>query len=73
LVTSALATSETAAARHREEMLGLGLIPGDRIRHAKFGTGIVATVSGDEVTATFEGIGQKRLSLAFAPIEKLST
>jgi DNA helicase II / ATP-dependent DNA helicase PcrA len=44
---------------------------GDQIRHAKFGEGIVATVDGDEVTATFAGLGTKRLSLSFAPIEKL--
>jgi len=67
----ALPTSEATAAAHREAMLGLDLAPGDRIRHAKFGEGIVAVVSGDEVTATFEGLGPKRLSLSFAPIEKV--
>ncbi|HVQ44209.1 MAG TPA: UvrD-helicase domain-containing protein [Candidatus Saccharimonadia bacterium] len=66
------ATTEAQAATHREAMLGLDLAPGDRIRHAKFGDGIVAAVSGDEVTAAFEGIGTKRLSLSFAPIEKIS-
>lgn len=71
MMTSALATSEAEAARHREEMMGLGLAPGDRIRHSKFGEGIVAAVNGDEVTATFAGVGSKRLSLAFAPIEKI--
>lgn len=65
------ATTEAQAAAHREAMLGLDLAPGDRIRHAKFGEGIVAAVSGDEVTAAFEGVGQKRLSLSFAPIEKI--
>jgi DNA helicase-2/ATP-dependent DNA helicase PcrA len=65
------ATTEAQAAAHREAMLGLDLNPGDRIRHAKFGDGIVAAVSGDEVTATFQGLGQKRLSLSFAPIEKV--
>ncbi len=66
-----LATTEAQAAAHREAMLGLNLSPGDRIRHAKFGEGIVAAVSGDEVTAAFEGVGQKRLSLSFAPIQKV--
>ncbi len=65
------ATTEAAAADHREAMLGLDLAPGDRIRHTKFGDGIVAGVSGDEVTATFQGLGTKRLSLSFAPIEKV--
>ena len=66
-----LPTTESSAAIHRERMLGLDLQPGDRIRHAKFGEGIVKAVSGDEVTAEFAPVGQKRLSLAFAPIEKI--
>lgn len=71
-ITSAgLPTTEAAAAVHRETMLGLELKVGDRIHHAKFGDGIVSSVSGDEVTATFAGLGSKRLSLAFAPIQKL--
>ncbi len=65
------ARSEQETAAHREAMLGLDLAPGDRIRHAKFGEGIVSNISGDEVTAAFEGIGSKRLSLSFAPIEKV--
>lgn len=44
---------------------------GDRISHPAFGEGIVAAVDGDELTATFNGVGQKRLSLSFAPIQKL--
>jgi DNA helicase-2/ATP-dependent DNA helicase PcrA len=64
-------TTTQAAAIHRERMLGLELSPGDRIRHAKFGEGIVASVDGDEVSAAFEGLGTKRLSLSFAPIEKV--
>jgi DNA helicase-2/ATP-dependent DNA helicase PcrA len=54
-----------------EIMPEINLAPGDRIRHSKFGDGIVSEVQGDEVTATFAGLGQKRLSLSFAPIEKL--
>lgn len=48
-----------------------GLRPGDRVRHAKFGPGIVTAVDGDELTAAFEGIGTKHLSLSFAPLEKI--
>ncbi len=64
-------TTRQSADAHREEMLGLDLAPGDRIRHAKFGDGLVSSVSGDEVTATFVGHGPKRLSLSFAPIQKI--
>jgi DNA helicase-2/ATP-dependent DNA helicase PcrA len=69
--SAGLPTTEASAAAHREAMLGLSLAPGDRIRHAKFGEGIVSAVSGDEVTAAFQGLGSKRLSLSFAPIEKV--
>ena len=69
--SSAPATTVHDAAAHREELLGLELVPGDRIEHAKFGQGIVAAINGDEVTATFAGVGTKRLSLSFAPIRKL--
>lgn len=51
--------------------IDIELSPGDTIRHAKFGEGIVASIDGDEVVATFSGLGSKKLSLAFAPIEKV--
>ncbi len=44
---------------------------GDKIRHNKFGDGIVVSVDGDELTAAFAGLGIKRLSLSFAPITKV--
>lgn len=44
---------------------------GDRIRHPKFGEGIVVSAQGDEVVAAFARLGTKKLSLSFAPIEKL--
>ncbi|HUC86972.1 MAG TPA: UvrD-helicase domain-containing protein [Candidatus Saccharimonadales bacterium] len=47
------------------------LQPGDKIRHAKFGEGIVIGVEGDELKAAFEGVGTKQLSLSFAPVEKI--
>ena len=65
-----LPKSEDEAATRREEALGLNLEPGDKITHAKFGEGIVGEVNGDEITATFAGVGTKKLSLSFAPIKK---
>jgi DNA helicase-2/ATP-dependent DNA helicase PcrA len=49
-----------------------GLKPGDRIRHPKFGVGIVVMVDGDDLEAAFEGVGSKHLSLSFAPVEKVA-
>jgi DNA helicase-2/ATP-dependent DNA helicase PcrA len=51
--------------------LGIELDAGDKIRHSKFGEGIVVSVDGDELVAAFAGIGTKKLSLTFAPIEKI--
>lgn len=50
----------------------INFAPGDRLRHAKFGEGIVVSLSGDEIVAAFVGIGTKKLSLSFAPVEKLT-
>jgi DNA helicase-2/ATP-dependent DNA helicase PcrA len=56
--------------------LGLAYRTGEKVRHAKFGEGIVieAKESGadTEVVVAFQGgVGIKRLSLAYAPLEKL--
>ncbi len=55
----------------------LALSPGDRVRHELFGDGVVVSakeVRGDtEVTVAFAGKGVKRLMLAFAPLERVSS
>lgn len=43
----------------------------DTVRHPVFGTGIVVAVEGDEVIVAFQRIGNKKLSLTYAPLEKL--
>ncbi len=43
---------------------------GDRIYHEVFGEGIVTFVEDEEAEIAFEGIGQKRLNLNFAPLKK---
>ena len=49
---------------------------GDRVRHAKFGEGVVVSTkesgSDVEVTVAFPGAGVKRLMLSFAALEKLA-
>ncbi len=48
--------------------------PGDRVHHPTFGPGIVVTsvlARGDEeVTVAFEGKGVKKLSVAYAPLQR---
>lgn len=51
----------------------LKLRPGERIRHNKFGEGIVVSVKDDELVAAFAGFGSKKLSLSFAPIERIKS
>jgi DNA helicase-2/ATP-dependent DNA helicase PcrA len=51
------------------------LAVGDRVRHEKFGEGVVARVLGEGERATlavsFPGLGQKILDPRFAPLEKI--
>lgn len=49
----------------------VNLQTGDRVKHPAFGSGTVVQLEDDEVTIKFPKIGTKRLSLAYAPLEKL--
>ncbi|MCL2280925.1 UvrD-helicase domain-containing protein [Candidatus Saccharibacteria bacterium] len=50
----------------------LELAIGDRVRHQIFGTGKVQEIDGQIITVDF-GVGKpKKLSIAFAPLEKIS-
>lgn len=71
LLSDGEAESNSSFGQLREPtFVHLELQPGDEIEHAKFGKGIVSSVDGDEIVATFRGLGTKKLSLAFAPITK---
>ena len=51
------------------------LVAGDRVRHPKFGDGVVVsstpTKDDEEVVIAFKGMGVKRLLLSLAPLEKV--
>jgi DNA helicase-2/ATP-dependent DNA helicase PcrA len=53
----------------------LVLAAGDRVAHDTFGLGTVVIVSGEgdraEATINFGSLGEKRLLLRYAPVEKL--
>jgi DNA helicase II / ATP-dependent DNA helicase PcrA len=53
----------------------LGLSIGDDVRHVKFGEGVILGLDGAgdkaEVVVNFRDVGEKRLLLAWAPLEKL--
>jgi DNA helicase II / ATP-dependent DNA helicase PcrA len=54
---------------------GLALRVGDDVRHRTFGDGVVQAVEGSgskaEVVVHFAGVGEKRLLLSWAPLEKM--
>ncbi len=58
-----------------EKSHDLNYVPGDRVRHPKFGEGIVVDstrANGDEeVTVAFQGIGVKKLAMSFASLQRL--
>ena len=53
----------------------LGLKVGDDVRHAKWGEGVVLDLEGSgdktEIVVRFPDVGEKRLLLAWAPLEKV--
>lgn len=53
------------------------IVSGDEVRHAHWGDGVVDEIIGEgdrtEAFVSFKGHGQKRLLLAWAPLEKRST
>ncbi len=53
----------------------LGLRVGDDVRHAKFGEGVILAIEGAgekaEAVVRFPGVGEKRLLLTWAPLEKI--
>jgi len=55
--------------------IDMGLSVGDRVKHPKWGEGLVADVSGGGgdglVTINFPNVGQKMVMLKYAPLEKV--
>ena len=53
----------------------LGLRVGDDVRHGKWGEGVILEISGAgdnaEALVRFPSVGEKRLLLSWAPLEKL--
>ncbi len=44
---------------------------GDRVRHPKFGKGIVTELFEEEITVNFDNFGIRRMKKGYAPLEKL--
>ena len=65
-------SSTPSGARGAETM---GLRVGDDVLHDKFGEGVVLALHGDgdkaEAVVNFRGVGEKRLLLAWAPLQKI--
>lgn len=62
------AARETAA---RTTAAGIELKPGDRVRHGKFGEGMVIEADAKTASVAFDTAGVKKLALHVAPLKKL--
>ena len=64
-----------SAARVKSPLAASALGPGDRVRHAHWGDGVIERVAGAgdhaEAYVHFDGVGVKRLLLAWAPLDKV--
>lgn len=73
VVEAALRSGAASAAPTGAE--GLGLRPGDDVRHGKFGDGVILLIEGGgdkaEAVVRFPGVGEKRLLLAWSPLTKI--
>jgi DNA helicase-2/ATP-dependent DNA helicase PcrA len=62
----------TAAATGAEAK---GLRVGDDVRHSKFGEGVILMIEGEgdkaEAVVRFPGVGEKRLLLAWSPLDRV--
>jgi DNA helicase-2/ATP-dependent DNA helicase PcrA len=50
---------------------GLDLEIGERVRHKKFGDGLVIDADGKTLTVMFDAEGRKKLARGLAPISKI--
>jgi DNA helicase-2/ATP-dependent DNA helicase PcrA len=73
IVDAAINAGRRAANTGAETM---GLRIGDDVRHAKFGEGVILLIEGDgdkaEAVVRFPSVGEKRLLLAWSPLERIS-
>ena len=63
--------SAQAEVMAREDAPRAEVKPGDRVRHRKFGEGLVLEEEGMYATVMFDTAGRKKLDLGLAPLEKL--
>ena len=59
------------AVRENTRSAGRSCTAGERVRHGKFGEGMVLEVDDKTVTVIFDSVGRKKLAKDIAPIEKL--
>jgi len=49
----------------------IGSKVGDKVKHPRFGVGMIIDLDGDNASIAFEGFGVKKLNLTIAPLEKV--
>ncbi|MGI6751971.1 MAG: ATP-dependent helicase [Anaerovoracaceae bacterium] len=63
-----IATNES---KGRSTLSGKNLSAGERVKHGKFGEGLVIDVQGNTADIVFDSVGKKKLDLEVAPLRKL--
>jgi len=75
IVDAALAAGSRAPAASTTGAEALGLRVGDDVRHGKFGEGVILQLFGEgdkaEAVVRFPDVGEKRLLLAWSPLERI--
>ncbi|CAM9991887.1 unnamed protein product, partial [Phaeothamnion confervicola] len=74
VVEAAMAAGQRTPSPSNSQELGLRV--GDDVEHPSFGEGVIIDITGQgdkaEATIRFRDVGTKHLSLAWAPLKKLS-
>ncbi len=67
----------TPAARTRSGAHEIGIRVGDDVRHCTWGDGVVLMIEGEgekaEAVVNFPTVGEKRVLLSWAPLEKIAS
>lgn len=70
-----LSIDKDSVRQEKEHSSEFGVSVGDRIRHERFGTGIIESIEGSadntKATVSFDNVGKKQLLLKYARFEKI--
>ncbi|MEG1583802.1 MAG: 3'-5' exonuclease, partial [Anaerovorax sp.] len=62
---------KTASGHEEKGKIQGALTSGDKVKHNKFGEGMVVSVAGNVITVAFDSVGVKKLAKDMAPMKKI--